>query len=310
MLRVGDYKISLDVKEEGSNVDFISHAHSDHISAARSSKNILASNETVELMKIAYNIDTDVRRIDMPNSMRIIDSGHMLGAKQLVIETDGEKVVYTGDFQLERSLAAPKIEIENADTLIMDSTYPYGDLAFGNKYEEELKMQRWTNMSYGNGIVLFGAYVMGKAQEIIRILNDVGIVPVVNRKIAAISNMYKRCGIGLEYLSMYENVDECEEALRHNFVGITDNNSLKRIPNKLSEVHEKRVYTAVATGFSRMFSFNTDAQFCISDHADLKQSMEYIEASGAKKILTYGNGKERFAKEIARNGLKAYPFIE
>ena len=160
----------------------------------------------------------------------------------------------------------------------------------------------------GKGMILFGAYVMGKAQEIIKILNEIGVVPVVNKKISEISKVYKEYGVNLEYTSMYDNPEECEESLKGNFVGITDNASMRRIPLQLSRVHEKKVYTAVATGFSKIFRFYTDAQFCISDHADVKQSMDYINASGAKRVLTYGRGKEKLARVMQRNGLVAGTF--
>ncbi len=303
-----DKKLSLDRKEKGSNIDFVSHAHSDHIGAAKSSESILMSDQTASLLKAAYRIETEGRRFPPQQHLRMIDSGHMLGAKQLVIEKDGERIIYTGDFQMDRSRSAPRIAIENADTLIMDSTYPYTNVSFGPREEEERKMQRWVETTREKGIVLFGAYVMGKAQEIIKILNEVGIVPVVSKKISRISEVYREYGVKLDYLSMYDNLEECERELGENFIGITDNASMRRIPLQLSKVHEKRVYTAVATGFSKIFRFYTDAQFCISDHADVKQSMDYINASGAKRVFTYGNGREKLAQVIQKNGIAADAF--
>ncbi len=307
MERMG-YSISLDRKEQGANMDFVSHAHSDHIGAAKSSQSILLSDETASLLKAAYNIETEERRARIQKGIRMIDSGHMLGAKQLVIEEDGGKVVYTGDFQMDKSRSAPKIEIEEAETIIMDSTYPYIDVSFDQREDAEQEMQKWVEFTLDKGIILFGAYVMGKAQEIIKILNEIGVVPVVNKKISEISKVYKEYGVNLEYTSMYDNPEECEESLKGNFVGITDNASMRRIPLQLSRVHEKKVYTAVATGFSKIFRFYTDAQFCISDHADVKQSMDYINASGAKRVLTYGRGKEKLARVMQRNGLAAGTF--
>ncbi len=308
MLSANNYNISLDKKESGANVDFVSHAHSDHISAVRSSQTILTSDQTSSLIRDAYNISNiETSRISMPKCMRMINSGHMLGSKQLVIndEFTGEKIVYTGDFQLQRSRVAEPIDIETADTVILDSTYPYPNIEFDKRESSEPELQRWVEKTASSGIILFGAYTMGKAQEIIKILNEIGICPVVSKEVGKMSEVYRQNSIRLDYASMYGNVEECEYIMQDNFVGITSNFNMRRVHKDLGAVHRKRVYTAVATGFSKIFKFNTDAQFCISDHADMRQSIDYINMTDAKKVFTYGKESPKFAKMISGHGFNA-----
>lgn len=310
MISIGGYNISLDRREDGTDIDFISHAHTDHISAARSSKRLLMSDQTSMLIGAAYNInDVDRRRIPIPSSMRLINSGHMLGSKQLVVESDGDKLIYTGDFQLQESKASPKIDIEQADTVIIDSTYPYHWVRFDDRYRSEKELTGWVMDRLDEGITIFGSYVMGKAQELIRILNESGIAPVVSRDISNVSKVYERSGLKLDYLSMYDDISECEEAMRRNFVGITDNRSMRGISRKLSYIHGRRVFTAVATGFSKIFDIDTDAQFCISDHADIRQSLDYIQMTGAKRVFTYGQNAESFASALMMHGIYAKPIL-
>ena len=87
MIHVNGLKISLDKREQGSDFDFISHAHSDHVSAAKSSKNAIASSETKDLINAAYGIDITLHG---GNGFELLDSGHMLGSKQLYINDMGD----------------------------------------------------------------------------------------------------------------------------------------------------------------------------------------------------------------------------
>ncbi|MDE1857409.1 MAG: hypothetical protein KGH98_05040 [Candidatus Micrarchaeota archaeon] len=308
MISVGGLGVSLDRRESGSDIDFISHAHSDHVSAAKGSSSILASDETVSLLMAAHGIG-NVKRAD--SSFSLLDAGHMLGSKQLCIEDEslGGRIIYTGDFQLQGSRAAKRIEIKEADAVILDSTYPDPSLRFGDRLEVEGDLQAWASKFSERGIVLFGSYTMGKAQELIMLLNEIGITPVCGKRIGAINNAYRANGIDLDCLSQNDGY-EYEELLRDNFVGIVENSRLSALARALAIVHDRPVFTAVATGFAKRFRFDTDAQFPLSDHADFAQSVEYIESTGAKNVYTYGKGAEEFAANLSRLGFDARPFSE
>jgi putative mRNA 3-end processing factor len=306
MIRSGEFAISLDRRESGSHLDFISHAHSDHVAAAKKSEYPLASSETLELMREAYGYNVDKCKMhqgrDVPK-FSMIDAGHMLGSKQLVVDTDlYGRVVYTGDFQMQKSRVAKPIEIKSCDTVIIDSTYPNSGVKFDPREEVEYAMQKWTSKKLEYGIVLFSAYAMGKAQEIIAILNEAGISPLVSDKISRISEVYKSYGMGLDYTRIAPDLAD-----QGNFAMITEK-PLALTASNLSASYGRRVFTAVATGFAKSVVFNTDVQFPISDHADFFQSLEYISGSGAKKVLTYGKQSDIFAENLRKEGIDADPF--
>ena len=312
MIRVNGLGIALDRREPGADISFVSHAHSDHIAAMHRPTNIFASKETIELADAAYGIKASAIGKGMPGySMQMLDSGHMLGAKQLAVadESHGTKTVYSGDFQMQKSAAAPPIRITDADVLIIDSTYPYPGIKFDDRSEVEESLVRWASRSLGNGSVLFGAYAMGKAQELIRMLNKAGVRPKVGGKIDRINAVYKANGIKLDCEPLYSESGGLT-ANGGNFVGVVENSEMRGLAYLLARYRGINVMTAVATGFAKTFRFSTDAQFALSDHADFAQSMEYIEATGAKKILTYGSNDRRFAKSLAMNGYDAIPFSE
>ena len=301
--------ISLDARLNGSDMDFVSHAHSDHIGAVKSSKSIICSAATAQLISAAYDISPKLAS-DVPKSISLLDSGHMLGSKQLCISDNhyGNSIIYSGDFQMMESAAASSIKIKNSDSLIIDSTYPDPSVSFDAREDVETALSRWANRAVKYGIVLFRAYAMGKAQELIRILNSIGITPVVNKKISAINKVYVSNGIKLSYVSAYDEDSDYESVLRGNFIGVIDSKNFDNLASAMAYAHNKRVYTAIATGFAKSFRFNVDAQFALSDHADFKQSIEYIDAVSPKKIYTYGSNREAFAKNLKRHGYDAEPY--
>ena len=310
MIQIGGTRISLDRREAGVDFDFISHAHSDHTSAAKSSKHVLASDQTMQLMKQVYNLD--MGSVAENAGMRLLESGHMLGAKQLCVDVadSNERVVYTGDFQMQKSKTTKPIEVVDAECVIMTSVYPDPGVVFDDKGEVGAQMQDWTRERLRNGIVLFSAYAMGKSQELIALLNDAGIKPVVSKKIYGINEVYQKNGVELDYATAYGLDGDFKELMNGDFVGVTERRDLDVLAHELSSAHNKTVFTAVATGFAKMFRFGTDAQFGLSDHADFSQSVDYIETAKAKRVLAYGGNCEKFVENLRKEGYNAMPFSD
>ncbi len=299
------HHISIDSKEHGADIDFVSHAHTDHIGAVRSSKNMLSSYETAYLIEKTYGIKVN-KCESMPEGIKLLDSGHMLGSSQLsVIDHEtGSKIVYTGDYLLQSSRVAKPITIENADVVIVDSTYPDPRIKFDDRYEVERSIQLWTGSKMRSGTVLFGAYTLGKTQELISILNDVGIEPILSKRLSNATDAYNDLGMRLRYQSVYsEGFDK--QLVNENTVGIVENNSLNKVAMLLHKIGKNRVYTAVATGFAAIFKFNTSVQFQLSDHADFSQCLEYIETSNAKAVYTRGSGAKALAAALRSEGYAA-----
>ncbi len=309
-LAVSGHEISLDERDASSTINFVSHAHSDHTGAVNKSKPILASELTLDLIEARKGIE--VKRQKELSGTKLLPSGHIMGSKQLYAETNnGLSVLYSGDFQMDKPILAEKLEPIQADILIIDSTYPDPEVKFDEKEEVVMAMQHYVASKLEKGIVLFGAYSLGKAQDIIKILNDVGISPIVDRKISKINSIYKKNGFNLSYSSIYEDEEDFNNAIKGNFVGIVENSKLKELSISLSRAYSKRVFTAVATGFAKTFNMGCDVQFPLSDHADFSQSIDYIESCRPKIIYTFGRGSNPsiFAKNLSKIGYNAHRFI-
>ncbi|MEM0086759.1 MAG: hypothetical protein QW774_02015 [Candidatus Micrarchaeaceae archaeon] len=302
---LGMHRIALDGIGRNPSLNFISHAHGDHV--RKLSLETIMSEETRELIELIYGRKMLRASTD---GVKLLDAGHILGSKQLFVEDyeHGYSIVYTGDYQIEPSFAAKSIEIREADIAIVDSTYPYPNVKFDDKLQVAESIQRYAHEALSRGIVLFGAYALGKAQELIRILNGAGIVPVVSKKISAINKIYERNSFALEYVSAYDDYDEFNSTIGQNFVAVIESQNLGALKQELKRFYRKEVYTAVATGFAKIYRFNTDAQFALSDHADFKQAISYIDAVNPSIIFTFGGNAKLFASNLRRLGYNAEPY--
>jgi len=70
--------ITVDVRFNGSDMDFVFHAHSDHIVAMKASKSIICCEAAAKLISAAYGIGPELAS-DIPKTLNLLDSGHMLG---------------------------------------------------------------------------------------------------------------------------------------------------------------------------------------------------------------------------------------
>ena len=257
----------LGLERPAKNV-FISHAHTDHLVSTRNRK-LIASKETRVLANLSGE---DFKHKDI----RLIHAGHILGAKQAVIETDGEKIVYTGDIQIKDNIIVKGAEIEEADHIIIDRTYLDKVQEFPDPFEVYEEIYKWIKENEGKNILL-GANRMGKAQEIIKYLNEYGIAPVVDQKVREITEKYNKLGIRLDI--------EDAENINGPFVAIVPLNIANYgLAKKLSIVYERKTLVGVATGLTKVFNYRVHKTFALSNHAGSKEIREYIELSNAKTV--------------------------
>lgn len=278
---------------------FVSHAHSDHTAAFGKRRKIMASDETFIIMGRAPE------SLSFP-SVKLTPAGHMLGARQLIAETDGGKFVYTGDFALHDSYTSPAAKIEQCDTLMIDTTYALPHLNLPPRAAVLEKMRKFVS---GNdrSIIVFGAYIRGKTQELVRFLNiECGVAPVVSRPAAEICARYEKCGLALDYITA--GSDEAEEQMHSPFIAIMPSSMVNfDFGSKLASAFGHEVKTAVATGWAAISRFPVDSAFPLSDHADFRQTMRYVYESGAKKVICANASEEEAASYFCKLGIAAVP---
>lgn len=100
-------------------------------------------------------------------------AGHVLGACMFMIEIAGLRVLYTGDFSREedRHLVQAEIPPVRPDVLISESTYGVQSLEPRLEKEERFTEQV-RNIVQRGGRVLLPVFVLGRAQELLLLLDE------------------------------------------------------------------------------------------------------------------------------------------
>jgi len=276
--------IALDNRK--GDVTFLSHAHSDHASGLKRQKKIICSAPTLDLAGLSADLVA-------VKGTRMLDAGHIFGSRQLVVEEDGQKTIYTGDISLKKNIFGHSAEIEECDRLIIEATYgsnPEYDFPEPVEVYEEIK--KWV-FSNEQSNILIGAYDMGKAQELVKILNEYcGLAPVVTKKAERFCAIHEDHGLKLDRVAV--GTDEAEEVMSKRFVAIVPMRHAKRyFANRMADAFERKTLCAVATGWAMTYSFNTDASFPMTDHASFHDLLDYIEQSNPKEIEFFaGDGSK------------------
>ncbi len=302
---VGTREISLD---HAGALAFISHAHSDH-ALSKAVPALLASRETADLLEArGYPLSREV--LDAHYGVKMLDAGHVLGAKQLVAECDGGIFAYTGDFKVSGTPCVKGADVPECDVLLTEATFGSPEFVFPDEGDVAREIAGWVAEEQKKGIVVLGGYALGKAQYLVNILNEhAGIAPLVEDGIARVNKVYGKHGVALDYLET--TTPEGLAELDRNFVAVVPMNRVNRdFASQLGRVYGKRVSAAVATGWALTRRFGSVKAFCLSDHSDFAELMSFVERTGAKKVFTHCGSARKLAAELRSKGVNAQALEE
>ncbi|MEM3398164.1 MAG: beta-CASP ribonuclease aCPSF1 [Nitrososphaerota archaeon] len=151
-------------------LDFINVAEKEGLFPPYSETDVrLAIQHTVPLgYGVVTNITPDIR-------ITFYNAGHILGSAVVHIHV-GEgfhNIVYTSDFKFEdsRTLEACTNKFPRVETLIMESTYGASQVSFNRAQSEQVLAEYVTKTIERGGKILIPVPAVGRAQEIMLILN-------------------------------------------------------------------------------------------------------------------------------------------
>jgi len=118
----------------------------------------------------SLNFRQEVRIGDL--SFQLLDSGHIPGAAQVLVEADGRRLLYTSDFNTVRTrlLNGADQNYGELDAVIIESTYADEDHTERRLLEKRF-IEEVTDVVESGGTVLVPAFSVGRAQEIACILS-------------------------------------------------------------------------------------------------------------------------------------------
>ena len=187
---------------------FISHAHTDHMArhelafctpATSALYQRRFGTRPTRLMPLGQCLEFGTIRLEAH------PAGHVFGSAMLLVDDGQERLLYTGDFKLRASATAEAAAPPRADVLVMESTY--GDPRYRLPPRDETIAQLvaivYQALELGRTPVI-EAYVLGKAQEVTKILISHGIRVLQHPMIYEISEVYRRHGCDLGDVQPYD----------------------------------------------------------------------------------------------------------
>jgi putative mRNA 3-end processing factor len=223
-------------------------------------------------------------------------AGHVFGSAMLAVSGCEGAILYTGDFKLRPSAAPPR-----ADVLIMESTY--GDPLYRLPPREETIGQLIATVSRvladGRTPVVH-AYVLGKAQEVTKILTMAGIRVVQHPLVYAISCIYQEWGCDLGPLEL------CEICPPPDAVVIAPPRRQRSTPLPGLRRPVSIAVTGWAINPAWRWRLGCDFAIPLSDHADFDELVECIERV-EPAVIYCTHGPVEFVELLRKRGHNAHP---
>ncbi len=288
-------------------LSFVSNANKDSLP---SHKKIIATPETIKLLgsKIKNSVILSCP-YNQPFTLgkakiELIPSGYILGASQMVVEEEGKRLIYTGDFKLRYSRTAEYIELRRCDILVMKCIYGLPKFNFPETedvMDSILNFIRETLFDGKTPVIIVDQ--IGKAQDLISFLGNRSFDLSIHPSIVKYLKLYEEIGI---------NIPDYENLKRKNL-----KNKVIIIPpyfrgaDQIENIKSKKV--CVVMGWSMdngafvRSTFKADIAFPLSNHAGYDELLQYVDIAKPKEIYLVEGFNIEFARTLNKYGYKAIP---
>jgi putative mRNA 3-end processing factor len=127
--------------------------------------------ELKTMMRSSRHLDFGVEEKLSDMRFKLLNAGHTPGSAQVLIEADGKRFLFTGDFNTADSklLTGADMNCGDLDAVVMESTYASEDHTERSVLEKRF-VESATEVVEKGGIVLVPAFGVGRAQEIACVL--------------------------------------------------------------------------------------------------------------------------------------------
>ncbi|HWS55271.1 MAG TPA: MBL fold metallo-hydrolase [Pyrinomonadaceae bacterium] len=282
----------------------ISHAHSDHIAEHRA---IVATPETARIFRhrrgeaevetLPYGARRDYGRY----ALTMFPAGHCLGSAQILVEADGERLVYTGDVKLRPNVSCEQAVVVPCDTLVMESTFGDPQYRFPPDVATFDRLYAACDRALSDDRVpVVLAYALGKSQEALELLLRRGYIVALHGSVWNVTEIYRE--LGVRFSGPYERYER--DRLRGRVLIAPP--GCRRQPMVTNIARRTTIMlTGWAAGRSAPYMYrDVDLVLPLSDHADFDDLVRLARESGARRIVTM-HGPRKFAALLRDLGLDA-----
>jgi len=288
----------------------ITHGHADHARAGHGA--VLATAATLDIMAERYGLEfagamqAAAYGEAVPRDaveVTLVPAGHVLGSAQAVVRWKGLTMVVSGDYKRRRDPTCPAFEPVPCDVFISEATF---GLPVFRHPDDALEIARLLRSvaQFPERSHLVGAYALGKAQRIIRLLREAGWDrPIfVHGALERLNGLYQRHGVDLGPL------EPATSAKKQDFAGeiiiappsATQDRWSRRFPDPV---------TAFASGWmqvrARARQRGVELPLVISDHADWDELTATVDELRPGELwITHGR-EEALARWAELHGVPA-----
>jgi putative mRNA 3-end processing factor len=290
----------------------ITHGHSDHARSGHDA--VLATRETLDIMGLRYgeNFAGSTQAVRYGEEIRLGDvtvnfhpAGHVLGSAQIAVSCNGTRIVASGDYKDAFDPTCAPFELVACDVFITEATFGLPVFRHGNATDEVKKLLASVDL-FPERAHLVGAYSLGKAQRVIKVIREAGYdAPIyLHGAMERITEYYASRGIALGELRSVRGVKKVDLAGTVTIAppSATSDIWMRRFPDPV---------TAFASGWMRVRARarqgGIELPLVISDHADWAGLTATIAATGAREIWVTHGQEDALVHWCKTKGLAARP---
>jgi len=292
----------------------VTHGHSDHARSGHGS--VLATRETLDIMGLRYGErfagSTQAAAFGETVcvngvSVAFHPAGHVLGSAQIAVEHGGLRIVASGDYKRAPDATCEAFEVVPCDVFITEATFGLPVFRHPPARDEIGRLLK-SVAQFPERTHLVGAYALGKAQRVMRLLRDAGYHrPIyIHGALATLSDYYRSCGIDLGRLEPAT----VESGSKGDFAGAVvigppsafQDHWARRFPDPLS---------CFASGWMRIRQRakqgGVELPLIVSDHSDWDELTATIRDTGAGEVWVTHGREEALVRWCELEGISARP---
>ncbi len=296
------------------NRALITHGHSDHARAGH--RAVLATAETLKIMAVRYgeNFAERTQAVTLGEPMTIggarvtfHPAGHVLGSAQIAVANGGVTVVASGDYKRRADPTCRPFEPVKCDVFVTEATFGLPVFRHPEPADEIAKLMKSLGQ-FPERAHLVGAYSLGKAQRVIRMLRDMGYDRTIylHGAMEKLCRLYEAEGIALGPLAPAT----VAAGNKGDFAGAV----VICPPTEIAERWARRFPEPVAcfaSGWMRIRQrakqAGVELPLILSDHADWDELTDTVAEIAPQEVWVTHGREEALVRWCEINGIAARP---
>ena len=290
----------------------VTHGHSDHARAGHA--HVLATRQTLDIMALRYGEDfagaTQEAAPGVPldiGGVRVSfqPAGHVLGSAQIAVEHKGLKIVCSGDYKRQPDPTCAPFELVRCHVFITEATFGLPVFRHPPAAGEIAGLLK-SVAQFPERSHLVGAYALGKAQRVIRLIRDAGHDrPIhIHGALERLCAYYAGQGVDLGRLEPATS----DKASRDDFAGAI----VVGPPSSFGDRWTRRFPDPIACFASGWMRIRQRAKqrgvelpLIVSDHGDWNELTATIVETGAEEVWVTHGREEAIVRWCETHGIAA-----